>query len=1481
MQSFSDLVSGAWPFSSSPEEPSPTSSSSSSVWPFSTSHEEKKQEYGSAGRQSPKMSFSSRGLAIEHETKYDSLLDGERRIGSLTAAQSVSNQTAKRGSSGRLKPPRLTHRPGSQTSLVSSSDGAPTKSDAGQMNPPLPAALSNNLSSGALLDWSFEDSFMSMTVGTGDDNLGSTTNVAKIPAPCPMLVAPSLPDLARLTFASRLKSELDPTSQKFLQLKHAQHIAATNESYCPALVQEYNEYYDDSRSTEGDSSVAFETFQEGERDCFHEHLSNYDLFQVADLTDAGDDMLALLPTSKKSRYSTTPQSSISDSYVLSKYAAAGPMAATTSTPSPSVILSSVTNKSQEMMNDFHKQCAESARSVLGPISSTVSSPARMAATTLTPSSSAILSSMTNKSQQLMNDFHKQCAKSARSVLRPISSTVSSPARISTLAEEADQTLNEPEQSFVSETTCEVSDILHATVLPILDDICTCEEVFALGSKQRRNSQLLPTFEKLVACEKLVPDVFFDPDFDMANPITYTAVMEVLEAFQANQKTAEDDTDMTPPPNLRTGRPGGKRKKKQMAELILVLSQANSPLHEFWDVAEEALREQVSKRGKDYFAENAMFRELEVDTAFSSAEIKYLQRDMALLREISVNDPQSVPRMARERQCVQQISSLLNKVSELFSEKEKIQLLLKSQSYQEALQETSAFHQELANIYLCEKTEKPYDLARLISLDKLRVEILGYETRAFEGLSNRVVELFISWPESVCAIDTSNGNQTQQNAAAKTPLVKCEIDPEARQYVISLLNTLQNAGVLPLLNRGYTARLKEMLYVTVKATVTECAADSSDVICASEKALAGNHVIGTSSDRHGEIDTRSLVKLNATSNSVAAGIMTMTFDEFLNCLSILFEEVLGVLSIAADVASFLADERFSIAGDVAVGDPTAVQQIDFTALRSASDLSQSLVSELFDMRSKSLASISVTNMKRFYDLSSSHAVKLGKLIGTCPSAFLSAVSAQVRAYFDSRHVSQLAELSAALDDEKWVSETLSSEQQSLVSQFIPNDLCRASSDSNADGRRIRHPLLVASSLLLLEFVQWNIDCTTTFPEFSRSLTKKAAKILHLFHSRSMKLIVGAGALRSRAHLSAITISNLTVSLSSVDFVLTAAPTILSQLTGQLANEQSGASRQALSYARKEFDKLTGEYEVHISKILDKMLAVVKGLVQQTSSTLLQEVDFDARANQFASPELEASGLKVCAFFEGVYSNVVSVHKTTHGKVAEPLFRRLFIQLFEYLDQELPVTLVMAATSHSPEIANRKEQGKTNVARRRSSTISDSHSPPSSSLMEAQILDAKEATQAEKVLLATPHCFSLPNTRGGKHRMIVELVWLTTKLNQLDGVDPHSFTLATVLGRKLGILKRSGRKSAGKAKSKSKKKGKNAEPTDNDSDSETISTTTSVDSLPRNLVSTTPGSQDLNTSLDADNASVSHDSISDVGSIMSASSGLCFNGEEELF
>ena len=458
----------------------------------------------------------------------------------------------------------------------------------------------------------------------------------------------------------------------------------------------------------------------------------------------------------------------------------------------------------------------------------------------------------------------------------------------------------------------------------------------------------------------IPPIFFSPYFDLTNPQTFESLLLPKEE---NEK--------------------GRRSKPPSTESML---QKQETLTTYLDNIEISLLQQVRMKSHQFFRETDNFNFLKQTITESVQEVKELRETLSKIKQRAVVDAEQIPKMDNQRQALTQINSLLEKVQNVVQAKVSVSGLMASEDY---LGVVEAF--ESARSLL-----DGHHLSKISALAQVKDQFQSYENIVVENMSTALVEHFLSW--------SSMGGEDEEEEKkmmdlATTPLA----DSDKMHQVKVILQALQKLNKLSIAQDLYEVRLADMVKVTVKTTVTECAADALTPTNTKQQSTA-------STDKSG---------------SITAGVTSMTFPHFLNCLDMLFEQLLSVLRGAVKVDSFLKDEgiplqqkqkQTNIPSDSSIANSSTAS----SALSGATELAHKSISELLRLRKDAHSLASLDEMKSLWDTCLSFTLQLEKCShGSKAYGLRSTLLAQAKAFLERKHESCMAGLAAALDCEKWV------------------------------------------------------------------------------------------------------------------------------------------------------------------------------------------------------------------------------------------------------------------------------------------------------------------------------------------------------------------------------------------------------------------------------------------------------------------------------
>lgn len=867
---------------------------------------------------------------------------------------------------------------------------------------------------------------------------------------------------------------------------------------------------------------------------------------------------------------------------------------------------------------------------------------------------------------------------------------------------------------------------------------------------------LSTPAEVAKAIEAVPEVFFSSHFDLTDPTCFEKLLVVSdeevaqirakeaelhalaeqklkEADELARKDAENETTIPTAPPRRTGnrnlnslpnqsgssltKEGHETTRPTAGNVITLRKPETFTLH--LDAVELALLDQVRSKSEKFFRETNRFSELQRLVTESVDEVKELRIQIHSLQERCVTNIELVPIMDNTRADLRAISRVLEGIEDVVNCKASIASLMSAGDHLGAIEAIRVARTLLAQSPEQESEDcssgvtraQHLSLGKLRALSKVGDQLDEYEKLVVRNITDELVDTFLSW-------GTESGIDFQS-----PPRISLTTDRRAK--IRGVVQSLRLCGQLSVAGTTYEKKLCDLISVTVKAIVTECVVDAAKTS-------------GTATD--------------APAKAGITGVASMSLDQFLDCLKMLFEQILGLMWGAVAVNKYCISEGVLLDDNrTATNEATDLTNISAqhsksataAALASAADLSEKTVSELLRLRREAHSLVSFDGMRQLWDTSLTFTLQLERFSGRKAYGLRSTLLAQAKSFIERKHESNMSSLVAALDCERWVQCNVSAERQAALTRlcsgraaFSPRAIARGvetvAATSNTDPVSVTkmadaevegvHYKVVWSCLLLLEMVMDNVACAAHFQTLATNIVGKVCELLRLFNTRSTHLVLGAGAIHSAARLKSINAKHLAIVTQCISLILAILPHIRAALMAQLPPKQHALLT--------DLDKIKADYSEHSEKVLNKLVSIIGGIVEHSLSAKISQTSFDERATTIAENEPDAV-LECCPFLDTVLTNTTKMHQVLRVMLPDELLRDVFSRIFAYLDHKIPSLYKVAASS------------------------------------------------AEKN-------FTMPVTDNGKIRMIKEMQYMTSALNSLPGVLPWNFTAMKILEQELDII-----------------------------------------------------------------------------------------------
>lgn len=556
-------------------------------------------------------------------------------------------------------------------------------------------------------------------------------------------------------------------------------------------------------------------------------------------------------------------------------------------------------------------------------------------------------------------------------------------------------------------------------------------------------------EAMANVEATVPEIFFSPYFDLTDPNTFESLLvisdeevhairtkeaelhalaekKVKEAEEMADKDAVDESSIPRPPP---------RKKAEEEEAVRKASESTMPTNSgpslskdsrttntpsnnnvitlrkpetfttHLDAIELVLLDQVRNKSERFFRETNRFSELQQLVTTSVDEVRELRTELQSIKERCVTNVDIVPCMDDTRDELFAISQVLEHVEDVVNCKSSVASLMSSGDYLGAVEAIRLARDLLSSspdddVSEHDASDKPtshapqhLSLGKLKSLSKVNEQLNEYEKLVTTNLTNELVETFLSWG-------------TDSNVDHRS-VPRVSLTTDKRSQIRNVVHSLRVCGQLSQAGAAYQKKLCDLISVTIKAIVTECVADATR---------------NNANDVNGEANTGT---------KGAAGVASMTLEQFFDCINMLFEQVLSLLWGAFAVNKFCIDEGFILddaqasrysSASSSEGDPERASHTPSAtaaALAAAADLSEKSVSELLRLRKEAHSLVSFDGMRHLWDTSLTFTYQLEKFSGRKAYGLRSTLLAQAKSFVERKHESNMSALVAALDSERWV------------------------------------------------------------------------------------------------------------------------------------------------------------------------------------------------------------------------------------------------------------------------------------------------------------------------------------------------------------------------------------------------------------------------------------------------------------------------------
>ncbi|OQR89995.1 vacuolar protein sorting-associated protein [Thraustotheca clavata] len=665
---------------------------------------------------------------------------------------------------------------------------------------------------------------------------------------------------------------------------------------------------------------------------------------------------------------------------------------------------------------------------------------------------------------------------------------------------------------------------------------------------------------------------------------------------------------------------------------------------YLDRVEVSLLRQVSSRSDRFFEASNSQNEMKKRVTQACDQVKHLRATMDRLRNSMADKSLAILQLHRRQKRLAELQEIVLQIEEMKHTESSVEALVHGADYTGAL--------DVIDTAL--KTIR--QLAGIHCIRSLGEKLQTYRSFIGSQMSNRFISIVTAtdW-----VFDSSNSVSSNPVVTQSLQLKQQQTRDEMKQ----LMDALFRLEAIPEVMAKYRSQLTEEIKIVVKTVVSETIESSV-----------------------------SNAKNEPAESNVTVQLRSLTSEEFLSCVEMIFEHLLMVLQRAMSVQIMLAETfnveipkegETSTENDPPEGDwnpdsdncdkeklaewqekkkaSKIIKEVE-DAIRKTCEFSQRSVSNLFAVRKEVQATYTMPQLRSLYDATMTFVVNLEKSTGKTDYTLRGALFNQVKLFLEKYHQGQINKLVSTLNHELWKNAEISaSRHQGLVDFANGKGVSLVLSHDQVVAAETAPPLkqltlsstssfrVVWSVLLTLEIIMNYVSLAANFPVLATDIVQRTMEILRLFNSRTTQLVLGAGAMQV-AHLKSISAKHLGLASQSLEVIVAFIPHIKCQLALHLTQRQK--------LLLDELDKVTQDYVEHNNKIFGKFINIVEDqIMKKALEAIATDVDYDTTT--IPTPPMR-----------GISSNTVKLYQVLSPVLPALQLQVVFSRVFNMFEHKMP-------------------------------------------------------------------------------------------------------------------------------------------------------------------------------------------------------------------
>jgi len=663
----------------------------------------------------------------------------------------------------------------------------------------------------------------------------------------------------------------------------------------------------------------------------------------------------------------------------------------------------------------------------------------------------------------------------------------------------------------------------------------------------------------------VPALFFDDDFDLSRPETFSRACGRVEA-------------------------------RSVRDLARAATETQEDLSAHLDVVEQHLVREIDAKSAEFFEALKELHGLHESMSETQRQVGKMRQNVREIGELLVKPGRVMKSLYEKRDNLRGLTDLFAQIASVQQMRLDMDVFVESTDYPGALQIAEDVRQTLR--------DNPM-LADLACFQKLP----EYVTETVTKVREVMISDFIAGVKLPGDAKAAISKPTLERLAAVAESSGLETSSSSKDLnqVRDTATTLLDSAIPPLISVLYSGNA--FLCDALEAWSSSISEDVRQV----ERVAMGVMLSRFAGERR--ITAPLTVEESAFDSAYATAIRKLPAELFAEMLSALTEVFNAYFERAAqikliirgivggdedslkklrDVDETLVSAAMEAASRFDYSSSHAALNVTNEALSKIIDIAQGRFAKLLGIRAPMNVSLSSREFVRIID-STDKFLQSAETLGKHRCLSLrSTLANQSKVFIREQHATSTTKLGSLLECETWTVAKLPKQFQGLVDALLDDTALKIPDVENEDigdesivnvfDERFH---LVNSANLSLQMVTEYIRLARQIPSFATDATRRMIDLIKQYNAGVCQLILGAGAMQV-SKLKSITAKHLCLAEQSVSFFVTLLPRVQEIMCALIDGPKNTLLRQ-------EFERMLRDLKLHKSEIHDKLVSIMSDRV----------------------------------------------------------------------------------------------------------------------------------------------------------------------------------------------------------------------------------------------------------------------------------------------